>query len=562
MAITQSQKVDFLWKKLGYGRTKTDTNLIKKATNESIASPLLIRGDRIWQSAHNIPLSIPSESNSIVTVYPTGSPVECTADITASPNRTWKTNITDWIPPEIGASYLVKVYVHDSGDSEGASGGTTVFAPGSGNDDEWFFDYQSGVLHFIGENLPNGVDFSGKSIYISGARYSGPMGLGGVASGNFSGDVDFSSTTDNTLGNPDTGAVQFNGGIGIDKNLTVGGGLHVEGQSTFVGVANFQGGTINLGDGDTDNVSFGGEIVSNIVPNDDGLYDLGTETKQWKDIYLSGAVNSNSVVTNSLTLSGAEITSITDEDDMVSDSDTAVPTQQSVKAYVDAQLTAQVLSFKADDGGTQSVDLDSQQLSIVGTQNQINTVGAGQSVTVSLNNVVNIDTSVTVPTVKTDNILHSTSGNTAISIDTLGDVTANRNLTVNGDLFVNGSTTQINAATLSIEDRTIELGRVAGGAPSESTSWDLGILFNYNDESTPKKSAVAWESQRRRIIFGEDVTDTGGSGDEQPQLVVNEYAAVEVGALWVNDCAGQSQVIACANGLRTLENITIDGGLF
>ena len=435
-------------------------------------------------------------------------------------------------------------------------------ATGTGNDDEWFFDYQSGILHFIGENLPNGVDFSGKSIYISGARYSGPLGLGGVASGNFSGDVDFSSTTDNTLGNPDTGAVQFNGGIGIDKNLTVGGGLHVQGQSTFVGVANFQGGTINLGDGDTDNVSFGGEIVSNIVPNDDGLYDLGTETKQWKDIYLSGAVNSNSVVTNSLTLSGAEITSITDEDDMVSDSDTAVPTQQSVKAYVDARLTSQDLDFRADDGGAQTVDLDSQEFLIAGTQNQINTVGAGQSVTVSLNNVVNIDTSVTVPIVKTDSILHSTSGNTAISIDTLGDVTTNRNLTVNGDLFVNGSTTQINAATLSIEDRTIELGRVAGGAPSESTSWDLGILFNYNDESTPKKSAVAWESQRRRIIFGEDVVDTGGSGDEQPQLVVNEYAAVEVGSLWVNDCAGQSQVIACADGLRTLENITIDGGLF
>ena len=81
-SITQSQKVDFLWKKLGYGRTKTDTNLIKKATNESISSPLLMRGDKIWQSAHNIPLSIPSESDSVVTVYPTGSPVECTADIT------------------------------------------------------------------------------------------------------------------------------------------------------------------------------------------------------------------------------------------------------------------------------------------------------------------------------------------------------------------------------------------------------------------------------------------------------------------------------------------------
>ena len=45
----------------------------------------------------------------------------------------------------------------------------------------------------------------------------------------------------------------------------------------------FQGGTINLGDGDTDNVSFGGEIVSNLFLSDDGLYDLGTETKQWKE---------------------------------------------------------------------------------------------------------------------------------------------------------------------------------------------------------------------------------------------------------------------------------------
>ena len=38
-------------------------------------------------------------------------------------------------------------------------------------------------------------------------------------------------------------------------------------------------------------------------------------------------------------------------------------------------------------------------------------------------------------------------------------------ITVTGDLFVNGSTTQINTNSISIEDRTIELGRVAGNAP-------------------------------------------------------------------------------------------------
>ena len=56
---------------------------------------------------------------------------------------------------------------------------------------------------------------------------------------------------------------------------------------------------------------------------------------------------------------------------MVSDSTTAVPTQQSVKAYVDSQLTAQDLDFQADSGGTLSVDLDSQSLLIAGTDKQI-----------------------------------------------------------------------------------------------------------------------------------------------------------------------------------------------
>ena len=560
MAVTQSQKVDFLWKKLGYGRTKTDTNANKKAFNESISSPLLMRGDKIWQQSGDIPSSIPGSSTSIITVYPTSAPVECTADITASTNRTWKTNSTDWIPPELGSTYLVKVYVHTSGDAAGASGGDVLLAAGSGNDDEWFFDYQSGVLHFVGENLPNGVDFTGKSVYISGARYAGAFGLGGVASGNFSDVVNFTDTTDNTLGDSNTGAAQFDGGVGIDKNLTVGGSLHVQGHSNFVGVVTFRGGTINLGDGNTDNVSFGGEIVSNFVPSDDATYDLGTGAKQWRNLSLSGIVTSAAVVTDVLTLNGVGITSITDEDDMASDSDTAVPTQQSVKAYVDAQLTAQDLDFQADSGGALSVDLDSESLLIAGTPNQIDTVGAGQSVTVSLPSNVEIATSLAAPTVRSESIQH-TSGNNAATIDSLGDITAARNLTVTGDLFVNGSTTQVNTNSISVEDRTIELGRVGGAAPTGTTTWDLGVLFNYYDGSA-KKSAVAWEAGVGRLVFAGDVSDSGGSSSAHPQITVNEYAAIEVGALWVNDCAGQSQVIACANGQRTLENITIDGGSF
>ena len=78
----------------------------------------------------------------------------------------------------------------------------------------------------------------------------------------------------------------------------------------------------------------------------------------------------------------------------------------------------------------------------------------------------------------------------------------------------------------------------------------------------PRNLQSHGKQERRRIVFAGDVADSGGSHDEHPQITVNEYAAIEVGALWVNDCAGQSQVIACSNGQRTLENITIDGGLF
>ena len=176
MAISDNQKIDYLFKKLGYGATKTDTNANKLAANESIPSPLLLRGDKVWAEAGNIPAVKPTADTTQVKLY---NAVECTEDITSTGNRTWKTGITDWITPEFGSTYLVSVYIHDANDSAGAESLTNkVFVTGSGNNDEWFFDYQSGVLNFIGDNLPNGKSFTGKSVYISGAVYQGRFGVG------------------------------------------------------------------------------------------------------------------------------------------------------------------------------------------------------------------------------------------------------------------------------------------------------------------------------------------------------------------------------------------------
>lgn len=177
MAISDSQKVDYLWKKIGYSATKSDN--VKAGFEEAIPSPLQIRGDKVMSDSGSIPGTIPGANTSILTVYTTSLPYECAVDgTTATPNRTWKTGLTDWISPEFGSTYQVKVWVNLASSAGNAStAGTSLSAGGSGNNDEWFFDYQAGLLHFIGTNLPNGVSFTGKSVYVSGARYTGTFGV-------------------------------------------------------------------------------------------------------------------------------------------------------------------------------------------------------------------------------------------------------------------------------------------------------------------------------------------------------------------------------------------------
>ena len=86
------------------------------------------------------------------------------------------------------------------------------------------------------------------------------------------------------------------------------------------------------------------------------------------------ATFNNNVTAASFTgASGATITGFADEDDMASNSATLGVTQQSVKAYVDSQLTAQDLDFRTGTAGTGSVDLDSEVITFEGGTG-INTV--------------------------------------------------------------------------------------------------------------------------------------------------------------------------------------------
>lgn len=128
----------------------------------------------------------------------------------------------------------------------------------------------------------------------------------------------------------------------------------------------------------------------------------GSAPTQRGAIYLKGAVDSEIMVVNAPTLSGSAltatsltigaggasaITNVLDEDNMVSNSAAALATQQSIKAYVDAQVTAQDLDFQGDSGGALSIDLDSEALTFTGGTG-IDTAGSGNAVTFAIDSTV------------------------------------------------------------------------------------------------------------------------------------------------------------------------------
>ena len=77
--------------------------------------------------------------------------------------------------------------------------------------------------------------------------------------------------------------------------------------------------------------------------------------------------------------------------------DTSVPTTAAVKTYVDAQFTIADLDFLGDaNTGTPNVDLDSQNFSVLGTANEIETSGSAQTLTIGLPNDVIISNKLTV----------------------------------------------------------------------------------------------------------------------------------------------------------------------
>jgi len=204
--------------------------------------------------------------------------------------------------------------------------------------------------------------------------------------------------TNKTLTSPDINTPDIDGGtidgatiatsdvtVGTGKTLDVSGGTLTLANNQISGDV-VEGGTI-AATTITALTTAGITASANI---DIGAYEMRAQTFQ-SDVTTGTApftVASTTKVTNFNADLLDGMTTI-DEDDMTSDSATSLPTQQSVKAYVDSQVTAQDLDFQGDSGGALSIDLDSETLDIAGGTG-LTSVGSSNTVTINLD-----DTAVT-----------------------------------------------------------------------------------------------------------------------------------------------------------------------
>jgi len=123
-----------------------------------------------------------------------------------------------------------------------------------------------------------------------------------------------------------------------------------------------------------------------IIPSVDNDIDLGTAAKQFKDAYFNGTVTLDGLVIGTATT----ITDVDTDLTAVSASDDTLASAKAIKTYVDAQVGGADLDFEGDTGGNQSIDLDTQELTLTGGTG-IDTTGSAQTMTFAIDTAVVVD---------------------------------------------------------------------------------------------------------------------------------------------------------------------------
>ena len=205
------------------------------------------------------------------------------------------------------------------------------------------------------------------------------------------------------------------------------------------------------------------------LPNLTGTVSLLDATETLENKTLTSPTLTSAVLNTAVSGSA-----ILDEDNMASDSATQLATQQSIKAFVEAQVTAEDLDITTD-SGTIAIDLDSETLTVAGGTG-IDTTGSGNTITVAIDSTVATLTG-------TQTLTNKTLTSPTINSPTITSLTATALSLTDSSIVFEGATADAHETTLTVTDptadRTItlpnETGTLITSASAATNAFSISI---------------------------------------------------------------------------------------
>ena len=248
--------------------------------------------------------------------------------------------------------------------------------------------------------------------------------------------------------------IDINGNVNVSGTLTIGGAGISEAELEILDGATVTTDELNILDGVTATAAEL-NILDGVTATATELNILDGVTSTFTELNLLDGVTATTAELNILdgvTSTAAEINildgkAFLDEDNMASNSATGIASQQSIKAYVDSQVTAQDLDLT--DGTTSiAIDLDSEALSVLGGTG-VTSTASGNGVTLAIDSTVATLTGS--QTLTNKSLTSPTLTGTAVvaSLDISGDVDVDGTLETDA-LSINGTAITSTAAELNI----------------------------------------------------------------------------------------------------------------
>ncbi len=396
-------------------------------------------------------------------------------------------------------------------------------------------------------------------------------------------------------------------------SVTTTGNVAVGGNLTVTGTTTFNGGTITMGDAATDNVVFGADVDSNIIPDDDDSYDLGSSSQEWRNLFIDGTANIDSLVADTADINGGTVdgaiiggssaaaitgTTITGTSFVIGSADineAELETIDGVTAGTVAASKAIVVDSNKDFTGARNItltgELDAGSLDVSG---DVDVDGTTNLDVVDIDGAVDMATTLAVAgnvDFNGDLDVDGTTNLDVVDIDGAVDMATTLavagNVDFNGDLDVDGTTNldvvdidgavdmattltvggEVTAASLDISgnvdiDGTLETDALSlNGTAVTATAADINLIDGITNGTVIASKAIITDSNKD-ITGGRNITISGeldaGSLDISGDADIDgtlEADAITIGGITLAETI--SDTVGAMVSSNTETNITV-----